>query len=98
MSTAIDELLSHYQGLPEADRAELDALIDQRFSDDLWIPSVGPQLDAKLSEADILLYGGEGGGGKTDLGAVIGEGRGCAMRRLHDFAYIVSLSCAKQAS
>lgn len=68
MSTAIDEALAHYQQLPENEKAELDALIDQRSANSLWIPSVGPQLDAQLSKADILLYGGEGGGGKTDLG------------------------------
>lgn len=32
-----------------------------------WVPSPGPQTDAYLSKADILLYGGEPGGGKTSL-------------------------------
>lgn len=32
-----------------------------------WIPSPGPQLAAYESQADILLYGGEPGGGKTEL-------------------------------
>lgn len=32
-----------------------------------WIPNPGPQTDAFLSKADILLYGGAAGGGKTDL-------------------------------
>lgn len=68
MSTAIEELLEHYQALPAAERAELDALVDRRSATDLWIPTVGPQLDAYLSEADILLYGGQAAGGKTDLG------------------------------
>lgn len=68
MSTAIDELLQHYAALPEDKKAELDALIDQRSEGKIWIPTVGPQLDAVKCEADILLYGGEAGGGKTDLG------------------------------
>ena len=34
----------------------------------LWVPTAGPQLDAYLSEADVLLYGGQAAGGKTDLG------------------------------
>ncbi len=68
MSTAIDELLLHYEQLGPAEKAELDALVDQRSQNALWIPTPGPQLDAYLSEADILLYGGQGGGGKTDLG------------------------------
>lgn len=32
-----------------------------------FVPLPGPQTDAYLSEADILLYGGEAGGGKTGL-------------------------------
>lgn len=33
-----------------------------------WLPTPGPQLDAFLSPADLLLYGGAAGGGKSDLG------------------------------
>ena len=32
-----------------------------------WTPSPGPQLDAYLSKADVLLFGGEPGGGKSAL-------------------------------
>lgn len=45
-----------------------------------WIPSVGPQLDAYRSEADVLLYGGEPGGGKTDL--LLGLAFNCHQRSL----------------
>ena len=34
----------------------------------IWAPQPGPQLDAFLSSADQLLYGGAAGGGKTALG------------------------------
>jgi hypothetical protein len=34
----------------------------------IWTPNPGPQSDAYHSAADILLYGGQGGGGKSDLG------------------------------
>lgn len=33
----------------------------------MWTPQPGPQLDAFLSEADELFYGGAAGGGKTAL-------------------------------
>lgn len=49
-----------------------------------FIPSPGPQYDARESKADILLFGGEGGGGKTGLGvglALIDHQRSLLMRR-----------------
>lgn len=36
--------------------------------DMVWVPNAGPQTEAYNCEADELLYGGEPGGGKTDLG------------------------------
>jgi hypothetical protein len=33
----------------------------------LWVPQSGPQTEAFHSPADILFYGGQAGGGKTDL-------------------------------
>lgn len=32
-----------------------------------WVPNPGPQTDAYLSKADITLYGGQAGGGKSQL-------------------------------
>lgn len=32
-----------------------------------WVPTVGPQADAYKSQADVLLFGGEPGGGKSNL-------------------------------
>lgn len=63
----LDELLAAYQAMPEDQRAELDALVDQRSAGVLWVPTPGPQFDAVHCKADILLYGGSGGSGKTDL-------------------------------
>ena len=42
------------------------AILD-KTKDKIWIPNPGPQTEAYFSKADILLYGGQGGGGKTDL-------------------------------
>lgn len=45
--------------------AEIDAMLS---ADPLpWYPLPGPQMDAYLSQADIVGYGGAAGGGKTDL-------------------------------
>ncbi len=41
--------------------------LDRLLAADVWTPLPGPQRDAYDSPADILLYGGAAGGGKTDL-------------------------------
>ena len=33
----------------------------------VWVPNPGPQTDAYYSEADVILYGGSAGCGKTGL-------------------------------
>lgn len=63
----LDELLQAYQGMTEKERRELDDMIDNRSAGVLWVPTPGPQFDAVHSLADVLLYGGSGGCGKTDL-------------------------------
>lgn len=49
-----------------------------------WFPTPGPQTDAYFCQADILLYGGQAGGGKSDLllGLAFNEAhRALVMRR-----------------
>lgn len=46
--------------------AELDKLLAPELNAK-WLPNPGPQTEAYFSEADLLLYGGAAGGGKTDL-------------------------------
>lgn len=49
-----------------------------------WVPNPGPQTDAYFCPADVLLYGGQGGGGKSDLGlglAFTAHQRSLIMRR-----------------
>lgn len=49
-----------------ANRAAVVEFIRKRFRFG-WVPQPGPQTQAYLSQADVLLYGGAAGGGKTDL-------------------------------
>ena len=66
MAELLDEVLSRLEGMPEEDLA---ALAQQYASKrPVWLPTVGPQYDAYYSPADVLLYGGQAAGGKTDLG------------------------------
>lgn len=64
----LDELLAAFKKLPEAQRAELRAKATKdkhtRFR---IVPNVGPQADGYHSRADVLLFGGSPGGGKSVL-------------------------------
>lgn len=65
--TAVDsrELLELLPFLSDEERKELDSLLT--VNQPLWVPQPGPQTQALESQADILFYGGQAGGGKTDL-------------------------------
>ena len=66
-SVMMDDLLAKYQAMSPEKRAQLDAELDARSQGRLWLPTPGPQLEAVNCKADVLLYGGSGGSGKTDL-------------------------------
>lgn len=50
--------------MTEAERAELDSLL---MTASRWRPLQGPQTQAYECTADVVLYGGSAGSGKTDL-------------------------------
>jgi hypothetical protein len=51
--------------LTPEERKELDFLLTKDMP--LWMPQIGPQMQALESPADIIFFGGSAGGGKTDL-------------------------------
>ena len=67
MPQTLDEILSRLNDIPETQRAVITEQVIERTKDEIWLPNIGPQSDAYFSKADLLLYGGQGGGGKTDL-------------------------------
>jgi hypothetical protein len=66
--SALEEILSRLQSLPANEREEVEKAASDAVKGLKWIPTIGPQMDAYYSPADVLLYGGQGGGGKSDLG------------------------------
>lgn len=63
----LEEVIAKVNGLPQKDKEELIKTAIEATKDQLWIPNPGPQTAAYYSEADELFYGGQAGGGKTDL-------------------------------
>lgn len=63
----LDEVLKRVQGLTPEKREKLTEEILEQAKRQIWVPNPGPQTDAFYSKADLLLYGGQGGGGKSDL-------------------------------
>lgn len=59
------ELIEVMKRLSPDEQRELDMLLTQGLP--RWLPQIGPQLRAFESKADILFYGGQAGGGKSDL-------------------------------
>lgn len=80
MTQVLDDLLGRLNALPAAtkDQVVKDAMaVTQGMK---WIPSPGPQTEAYFSLADCLLFGGEPGGGKSQL--ILGLAFNCHERSL----------------
>lgn len=84
MSLSLDEMVGRLLGLPPEQQAEALETIAKETAAFKWVPNPGPQSDAYFSPAKVLLYGGQGGGGKTELGlglAFTAHQRSLIMRR-----------------
>jgi len=78
----LKQVVRMFEGLPDEFKKQLDD--DYIATVRRWYPTVGPQYDAYFSLADILLYGGAGGSGKSELGlglAFMEHARSLVLRR-----------------
>jgi hypothetical protein len=83
-TSLLDELVGRLQALPESTRKAVTADAVAVTKDMKWVPNPGAQTEAFFCKADVLLYGGAGGGGKSDLGlglAFTTHSRSLIMRR-----------------
>ncbi|MES2671607.1 MAG: terminase [Pseudomonadota bacterium] len=65
--SSLEDVLALLTATPEKERETAIAAALKATADFAWIPNPGPQTAAYFSEADELLYGGQAGGGKSDL-------------------------------
>lgn len=65
----LDEILARLNKLDEKELQALEQEIDSVLPDQIWYPDARnqPQVNGYYSEADELFYGGQAGGGKSDL-------------------------------
>ena len=84
--SALDELLDRLKALPEDVRNQVVADAKAATTDMVWVPNAGPQTTAFFSDADETFYGGQAGGGKTDLAvglALTAHRRSLLLRRIN---------------
>lgn len=63
----LKEVFAAFDVMPEAKRAEVMRDVEKLTGARRWIPNPGPQTAAFFCLADELFYGGQAGGGKSDL-------------------------------
>lgn len=62
----LEDLEALIAGMGPDEKKQLDDILAPELGA-AWLPNPGPQTAAYRSEADLLLYGGAAGGGKSDL-------------------------------
>lgn len=65
--SSFDDLLAAFGALPEEEKKAALALAEAETAHLRFVPNPGPQTAAYNCEADELLFGGEAGGGKSQL-------------------------------
>jgi hypothetical protein len=67
MSASIQDIVNLLKEMPEDQVRGVNKEVMSATKDQIWVPNAGPQTKAYYCEADELFYGGQAGGGKTDL-------------------------------
>lgn len=86
---ALEELFDELCAAPEKVPADAAADAIEQTAGFVWVPNPGPQTEAYYCEADELFYGGQAGGGKSDLLiglALTAHTDSALLRRLNDDA------------
>jgi hypothetical protein len=86
LTDLLDEIIDRLAPMPREARDEAVDLARRQTAHLAWVPNPGPQTLAYESEADELFYGGQAGGGKTDLGlglALTRHRRSLILRRVN---------------
>ncbi len=95
----LDEVIDRVTRLPPTDRKKLQSEVMEATRRMKWVPNPGPQTDAYLSRADVILYGGQAGGGKThlELGWGVNEAdNGIIFRRELSQIHCKNMECCGQ--
>lgn len=82
----LEELVARIREMSPDERAQAEAIAKEATGHLPWIANPGPQTEAINCQADELFYGGEAGGGKTDLiigSALTQHRRSLILRRLN---------------
>jgi hypothetical protein len=66
MKSLLDDVMEKLDRMTPAELAAIEQSIEEE-AEAIWLPTIGPQYTAYFHPADELLYGGQAGGGKTDL-------------------------------
>src|SRR5467141_615146 len=85
-TSLLEEILDQLPSKARNERRELERLVRSATAHCAWSPNPGPQARAYGCEADELFYGGQAGGGKTDLGlglALTAHKRSLILRRIN---------------
>jgi len=65
--TLLDQIVDRFEQLGADERRAVAEAARVAAGDRIWLPNPGPQTEAYFSPADVVLFGGQAAGGKSDL-------------------------------